>query len=120
MPELDTSLGILSLSLPRYVALGKRPNLSVPLLSSLENKNNNNNNTYFVMLWSIKEQRYAPFMVHLLYPGHCPKCLIFTIFLKFSQQLYEVDTIIGPNIIEETMESRNYKYVSRSLLGLVF
>lgn len=59
-------------------------------------------------------------MVHLLYPVHCPKCLIFTIFLKFSQQLYKVDTVIGPSIIEETMESLNYKYVSWLLLGLVF
>lgn len=58
MPESETSLGIPALSLPTYVALGKWPNLSVPLFSSLENKNNNNNNTYFVMLWGIKEQRY--------------------------------------------------------------
>lgn len=30
------------------------------------------------------------------------QCLIFIIFLKFSQQLYEVDTIINPGLWRRT------------------
>lgn len=58
--------GILALLLPRCLALGKWSNLSVPVLSALENKNNNNNNTYSVTLGGLTELRFMPFMVHLL------------------------------------------------------
>lgn len=36
---------------------------------------------------------------------------IFIIFLKFSQQLYEVDTIISPGFTEENTESLRDKAV---------
>lgn len=91
-----------SLSLPRYVALGKWPNLSVPLLHSMENKDKKNNNTYFGM----RLKRVEVCTIHGAFTlGRYPKYLFFIIFLKFSQQLYEVDSIISPSFTEENTES---------------